>query len=613
MKKADIIEKLSEIASMETLTSEAVQSFENLKQNYTNLMAQVNQELKAKFIEEGGQESDFKPQKDEDDSIIESRIFLIESKGVVASSETTVEEVRDGADSVTDEVEQQVGQEENVVNEEEEASTMLTHSVEKALEVKNSLIAKLDAILKTDVKNLGKNYKIASEIQSDWKAVKHKHSKELNDLEVQYKAKVDEFYYKAKIVRDSIDLDYDRNKQAKDKVVEKILALKDETNVRNLEQKIRQYEKEWFRVGPVKKEIREESKQALEAAVATLQPILDKLYENEKELLAENLKKKISICEQLNGVLGKEFKSPKQFQQASDTVIQLQTAWKEIGRSDENDRIWEVFRSACDNFFNAKRDFFKNLADNRKINKQAKLELITKAEEVKESTDWKKTSNYLIGLQKEWKAIGPAHPSEDQKLWVQFRSVCDTFFDARSAHFKDQDKEYDENLRLKKDVIQRLETFALTGNSRDDIKQLQEFEKEYSAIGFVPFKQKDKIHRAFFETLNTFYDTLNVDRNDKVKMRFESRIKSMATGNKPERTLNFEENKIRQQIGEVRQKLASYENNVSFTKGNENNPFVKTIKKNIRDAERELEHLKVQLQLVKDAKSGKLTQSEEEE
>lgn len=597
MKKADIIEKLGEIASMETLTSEALLSFEDLKQNYEQLLNQLNQELKAKFIEEGGQESDFVSSKDEEDSIIESRIFLIEAKND--------EQVKQSESESPD------GQQESLVK--EDKHSQFTHTVEEAIEFKNQLNQRLDSILKTDVKNLGKNFKIASEVQDLWKSAKHKGTKELHDLEVQYKAKLDEFYYKAKIVKDSIELDYEKNKQAKDKVIEKILTLKDETNVRNLEQKIRQYEKEWFRVGPVKKDIREESKQQLEDAVATLQPTLDKLYENEKDLLAENLKKKISICEQLNDVLGKEFKSPKQFQQASDTVIQLQSSWKEIGRSDENDRIWEVFRSACDNFFNAKRDFFKNLADNRKVNKQAKLELIAKAEEVKESTDWKKISNYLVGLQKEWKAVGPAHPSEDQKLWVQFRSICDTFFDARSAHYKDQDKEYDENLRLKKEVIQRLETFALTGNSRDDIKQLQAFEKEYSAIGFVPFKQKDKIHRAFFETLNTFYDTLNVDRKDKEKMRLETRIKSMATGNKPERTLNFEENKIRQQIGEVRQQLASYANNVSFTKGNENNPFVKSIKKNIKDAERELENLKLQLQLVKDAKSGKLTQAEEEE
>lgn len=607
MKKADIIEKLSKIASQEVLTSDAVQSFEDLKQNYKQLILQHNEEQKAKFIEEGGNESDFVPQKDDEDSIIESHLFNIESKSELTSSQSEVEE----SQSVKSEEPKETSAASNGVNSNDD-SNKHSHTIEEAIEFKTKLIHRLDSILKTDVKNLGKNFKTASEIQDEWKSSNHKNSKELHDLEVQYKAKLDEFYYKAKIVKDSIELDYEKNKEAKDKVIEKILLLKDETNVRNLEQKIRQYEKEWFRVGPVKKEIREESKQQLEAAVLTLQPTLDKLYENEKELLAENLKKKISICEQLNGVLGKEFKSPKQFQQASDTVIQLQSAWKEIGRSDENDRIWEVFRSACDNFFNAKRDFFKNLADNRKINKQAKLDLITKAEEVKESTDWKKTSNYLISLQKEWKSIGPAHPSEDQKLWVQFRSICDTFFDARSAFYADQDKEYDENLRLKKDLIQKLETFALTGNTRDDINKLQEFEKEYSAIGFVPFKQKDKIHRAFFETLNTFYDALNVDRNDKVKMRFTNRIKSMATGNKPERTLNFEENKIRQRIGEVKQQLASYANNVSFTKGNENNPFVKSIKKNIRDAERELDHLKLQLQLIKDAKSGKLTQSEEE-
>jgi len=464
---------------------------------------------------------------------------------------------------------------------------------------------------KLKVKNLGKNFQIANQLQSEWNALPNEKSEIVSGLEAEYKHLLDTFYYDAKIVKDAIELDYQHNLASKKEVVEKIKGLSIESDVKILEQKIRQYEREWFRVGPVKRELRDETKEELESAVASLKPKLDLLYESEGALLKENLGKKIAICEQLNELLGKQVSSPKQFQQVSDQVIALQKEWKGVGRSDEHDRVWEVFRGACDSFFTNKRDFFKNLALARKDNKTKKLSLIKKAEKVSTSTDWKETATVLIGLQNEWKTIGPAHPAEDQKLWEKFRASCDVFFNARKTHFKDRNKEYDENLVKKKELIVEINQFVATGNTGKDVSELQGFENAYQAIGYVPFKEKDEIHKQFYNALNDHYKKINIDRSEKEKMRYSNRIQNMASGRSPERTLDYEKNKIKQELVELETKLSHYNNNINVVSSGKDNPLVKMIEKNISETEKEIKRKRMQLSLIKYAKTKKHSTEEE--
>lgn len=571
MTKAEINEKLKELLANQSINKSISTEVENLLVEYAQLEKESQEFQLQKFVNDGGDSVEFSYSKDEFDEEFYNLKGLYKQR---------IQEAKDAR----------------------------TKDRELALNQKQELVTQLSKIIKTDVKNLGNHFKIAKDIQEQWKATGHFPGEDFHELETAFKAGLDEFYYNSQIIKDAIELDYQKNFEEKKRVIEKLQSLINETDVRKLERKISQYEKEWFRIGPVKRDIRDESKQELEDTIASLQPTLDKLYENQEELLKENLNAKIKLCEQLNEILEQEKKTPKQFQTAADKVVQLQNQWKEIGRSEENDRIWEVFKGSCDMFFNNKRDFFKHLAENRKENKNAKQELIDKAEQAKDSKDWKKTSIFFIDLQKQWKKIGPAHPAEDQKLWLTFRAQCDHFFNARKEHYKEQDKEFEENLKLKQLIIEQLNQFKLSGNPAQDIQQLRDFEKQYQAIGFVPFKQKDNIHNAFFDPLNAFYKELNVEKQSKTKMRFESRIKSMAQGKKPDKTLHFEENKIRQQMQEINQKLAQYENN--FNISDSSNPLAKSLQKTIKDMKREYKNLELQLQLIRDAKAGKFDEEE---
>lgn len=581
MAKSEIINQIKELLESENNASSCCSQIEEFTTQFNQEKNELESQQRTAHAEQGLDPIEFIYKKDEED---------VQFQDLITTFNQRLEKEKENNSSVI-----------------EEASK----NKEDLLTAKNKIISKLKGIAKTDVKNLGKNFQVANQLQTEWNTLPKDKSPGASELETEYKHLLDTFYYDAKIVKDAIELDYQRNLVSKKQVIEKIKGLNQLTDARQIEQKIRQYEKEWFRVGPVKRELRDESKLELESAVKGLQPKLDILYESQGELLNENLGKKIALCEQLNEMLGRNLTSPKQYQQVADQVIALQKDWREIGRSEEQERIWEVFRGACDSFFNRKRDYFKNLASTRKENKSKKLELIKKSEAASASTDWKDTAKLMISLQNDWKQIGPAHPAEDQKLWEKFRASCDVFFNARKEHFKDRNQEYVVNLEKKKEIIKEINDLVLTGNVGKDVNNLQGFEKSYQAIGFVPFKDKDKIHKEFYDLLNKHYNSINIDRNEKDKMRYESRVQNMATGKKPEKTLNFERNKIKQELSELETKLSQYSNNIRVVSSGKDNPLVKMIEKNISDTEKEIERKKMQLELIKGAKTKKVSSEEE--
>ncbi len=574
MTKQEINKQLEEILQHKQITEHDQEEYNRLSILYSELKQNSSDQQLQDFINTGGDEIEFSYQLDDEDSKYNNLSTTYKQR-----------------------FEKQINQE--------------LERKAQAIEQRKQLISELRGIAKTDVKNLGKNFQIANDVQDRWKEIPEDNSPETEMLEREYKILLDTFYYDAQIVKDAIELDYQKNLEAKQKVVEKIRLLHTEEDVITLEKKIKQYEKEWYRIGPVKREIRDESKQELESAVESLQPKLDELYQEQEGLLEENFNKKIALCKELNTVLDKAYNTPKQYQQAADRVIDLQNQWREIGRSTKNDEVWEIFSKACDSFFDQKRDYFKHLASNRKENKQAKLALIEQAEKYKDSSDWKGTSKQLIGLQKQWKSIGPAHPAEDQRLWERFRSTCDYFFNKRKDHFKEQDAEYQENLEKKNALISELKEFAGNDISPSDIKELQIFERKYKEIGYVPFKQKDRVHKEFFGTLNEIYNKLNIDQEEKQRLRYETKIKSIAKGKKPDKSLAYEKNKISQRIKELQSKIAQYENNFSFSSDSSESPIAKMIMKDRKAAENELQSLELQLELIKQAKSGKYNVEEE--
>ena len=117
-----------------------------------------------------------------------------------------------------------------------------------------------------------------------------------------------------------------------------------------------------------------------------------------------------------------------------------------------------------------------------------KTDLCVQAEALKDSDDWKKTTDEFIRIQKKWKEIGPVPRKQSDAIWKRFRAACDYFFEQKSEHFSSVDHEQDENLKLKHDLIEEIKNYQLTKDEDADLAQMKDFQRRWTEIGHVPFR-----------------------------------------------------------------------------------------------------------------------------
>ncbi len=279
-------------------------------------------------------------------------------------------------------------------------------------------------------------------------------------------------------------------------------------------------------------------------------------------------------------------------------VIALQEQWKKIGYSDNNEEVWNVFRNACDVFFQNKRGFYDGLDSKREDNRILKESLIQKAEAVKDSTEWKRTTDLLIGLQKEWKGVGPAQRGVENKLWERFRGACDAFFEGKKAFFADKDAQQEENLSAKEALIKEIEAFELTEDVPTDFESLKKFSEAFAAIGFVPLKDKDRIYEAYKTALDSKYDQLKVNREELRTMRFQSRINELSNSVEgADDAIKREKTGINRKLDRIKEDIAQYENNLGFFK-NPDHPIRKEVESKIAKLRRDADDLRKQIHML---------------
>jgi hypothetical protein len=304
----------------------------------------------------------------------------------------------------------------------------------------------------------------------------------------------------------------------------------------------------------------------------------------------ENLLNDIDACE--NG---------KQWEEKTELILALQEKWKTIGAGPrkENEEIWQLFRGHCDRFFSAKKDFFAGLQKQFDGAVEAKQKIVEKANELKDSQDWKATGEQLIQLQKDWKKCGFAGQRQDQKLWSAFRGACDSFFNARQKHFEEQDKLLETNLLAKQTIIQSIECYVLPTDKKQALNDLKEFTASYNAAGRVPMKEKDVIFNAYKTAIDKHYTQLKLEGAEKEKHAFQSRMQSLASSADPEKAFKREKNDLRQQIETLKSEIRQYENNIGFfAKSKSAETFMKEVQGKINAANNKIEALKRKLKLI---------------
>jgi hypothetical protein len=473
---------------------------------------------------------------------------------------------------------------------------------EANLRLKKNLIERLRKLIQEE-ENIGVAVASYKEIHETWKTIGDIPRDKRQDVQNEYSKLLESFFFNLKIYRELKEHDLKRNSQLKLELIEKIKKLLEIESIKEIESAIKIYQNEFDEIGPVVQTEWENIKEAYWLNVKAVYSRIQSFYENKRAELSNNIEKKKSLLEEVTGFvtnLSTE-NTIKYWEEKTQIILDFQNKWKEIGfgTKAENEELWVKFRAVCDEFFSLKKAYFDTLKEKNKEIELKKRKLIEKVQALKESTEWKTTTEQIIKLQNEWKLIGNAGQKTEQVLWREFRGACDSFFNNKQKHFEEADKQNEVNLRLKLDLIAQIEAYSIGENKQKAITDLREFSTTFNNIGKVPFKEKDEVFNAYKKAIDQQYQQLKLEGEEKEKAFFQAKIDSLKANPNADKLIDKEKRDLNQQIANLKQEINQFENNLGFfanSKGadalrKEVEQKIKTNKKRIEDIHKKIKQL----------------------
>jgi hypothetical protein len=443
-------------------------------------------------------------------------------------------------------------------------------------------------------------------LQQRWRETGPVPQGELHDMWENYHLHVENFYNYIKINKELRDLDLKKNYETKLELCEKAEQLLLEPSIVKAFRILQKYHNQWREAGPVLREKKEELWERFHETTVKINQKHQEHFENQKEKLQKNLESKEELCAKVEAILDENLKTPKEWEKSSKAIIEIQKIWKTIGFAPkkENQEIYMRFRTACDKFFDNKRDFFKQYKDEQQNNLQLKNELVEKAEALKESTDWKSTTDELIRIQQKWKETGPVPRKHSDDIWKQFRGACDHFFKRKSEFFSKKDENQEENLKLKEELIEELKNYEPGKNNEESFATLQEFQRRWSEIGFVPIKEKDRVNQEFRNLINARFDHLNMDESNKAFQKFRNKLENWQNDGQFNDRITQERNKIIGKLKQLENDIILWENNIGFfAKSKSSEALVRDFRHKIENGKENIKILNEKLDLIEELES----------
>lgn len=433
---------------------------------------------------------------------------------------------------------------------------------EENLKKKLEIIDKIKAMA-TSPDEANKSFQAFKSLQQQWKEIKAVPAENASELWRNYQLYVEQFYDLLNLNREAREYDFKKNLELKTKLCETAENLANEEDVISAFHQLQELHQQYREIGPVAKELREEIWARFKAASTVINKRHQQHFETLRQEEEENLTKKTALCEKVENIVAQEYKTAGEWEKHTKEIIAIQAEWKTIGFAPQkmNVKIFERFRSACDQFFQNKAEFFKQMKQRFAENAEKKKELVEKAQALTDSTDWKSTSDKLIALQKEWKTIGMVPRKQGDRLWNDFITACNTFFEARNkANASTKNIEY-ENLDNKRAIIVQLKELAEKPDENTKEK-VQELVDEYGKIGHVPYKEKDNVYQEYHEILDKLYKDLHISFARRHLDNFKNNLKNMAKMG--EDALDNERGRLMHRYEQLKSEITTYENNLGF-------------------------------------------------
>jgi len=430
-------------------------------------------------------------------------------------------------------------------------------------------------------------------LQQKWKSIGQVPQTASTELWKQYNLYQESFWDLIKINNELREYDFKKNLESKTLLCEAAEKLSEETDVISAFQKLQKLHEEWHELGPVAREIREQIWTRFKDASTAIHKKHQSYFDSIRKLEEENLVTKTELCEKIEAFDYSKLNNYRQWDEATKTILAWQEEWRSIGFAPRkvNQKVFDRYRKACDAFFAAKGEFYKETKNVLVANSDKKKALCEQAEALKDSTDWKEAGEKFILLQKEWKTIGPVAKKYSDELWKRFIAACDYFFEQKNKSTSGQRNAESENLAKKKELITKINAFEKSENNNESVAALRTLMAEWNTIGHVPFKEKDKVYKEYRDAVDKQFETLNVDATNRRMDNFRSNLKDMS--GKGENKLYREREKLMRAYEHLKSEILTYENNIGF--------FSSSSKKGgglIKEMERKIESLKEESKLI---------------
>jgi len=542
---------------------EILDDVESIKVNFYKKHRSEVEHLRKKFIEDGNPEEDFAPAPDPREEELRNLYKRFRSLRAEMNKQMEVQK-------------------------------------QENLKKKYEVISEIEALINSE-ESINKTFQDFRELQTRWREIGPVPQQHVKNMWENYHYQVERFYDYIKINKELRDLDLKKNLEAKLGLCAQAEVLLDEPNVVKAFRELQALHDQWREIGPVPRENREEIWERFKAATTRINKRHQDHFVKLKEEQKKNLEAKEELCKQVEAILEKEYKTPREWESASRRVIGIQKTWKTIGFAPKkhNAKIYRRFREACDKFFKAKRAFYAAHKEEQKKNLQLKTELCEQAEALQESTDWKNTTEVLIELQKKWKEIGPVPRKQADAVWKRFRAACDRFFQNKSKHFAGKEQDFARNLEEKLKLLDEMESYDPGDDARAGMEQAKEFQERWNAIGFVPASKKDEVQNRFRNAINKLFDRLQVDDSRKNILKYRNRLENIKDSGRGDYKMQQDRDKFINKIKQLENDIVLWENNIGFFARSENaDAMIREVQNKIENAREEIRILEEKVRLI---------------
>ncbi len=553
--KAQVVERLKQIAESDEEVTR--QELDSLKSNFYRIHRQEADAAYKQFIEEGGNAEEYLPAPNLEEAEFKAQMATIREKRAAIAA---------------------------ALEQEREAN----------YKKKTEIIDKIKALTENP-DEINRVYNDFKELQQQWNEIKEVPAEKVTELWKNYQLAVEAFYDTLKLNNELRAYDFKKNLELKTALIEAAEKLADETDIISAFRKLQQLHQEFREIGPVASDLREQIWTRFKDASTVINKRHQDFFESRKQQEEENLAKKTAICETIEGFNLDELKTFAEWNSVSDKITELQAEWKTIGFAPQkmNTKIFERFREACDSFFTRKSEYFQSVRDNLNQNYKLKLELVEKAEALKDSTEWKETTDALVDLQKKWKEIGTVPKKYSDQIWERFNAACDAFFAAKKEANSGARAEQTANMDKKKAIIDALAAIVPEEFEGDLRAKLRAAQEEWNQIGHVPFKEKDKLYKLLREQMDRLYGYANENATKRRIDRFKESVKSGKQGNSGD-----VKSRLTRQLEILKNEIKTYENNLGFlnlSKSKSGNSLVEELNRKMEKLKADMEEVKAKL------------------